>query len=115
MTRTPHSRKGNLGRLKIAFQFNITFVDHCGWVRLWAEQGSAPHREAWCLPLESPDITEDRSLEQNFGSGDVEWKPREGKKFAPGHTAAPGRRQARARIFAASPWLVSQPQDTSSA
>lgn len=37
----------------------------------------------------------EESLQENCGSGDVEWKPKESKKFAPGHTAALHRAEGR--------------------
>ena len=60
---------------------------------LWTDQASAeqpatPHGEAWSLPLRSFKVMRDESLQQPWGLGDMKRKPREGKKFAPSHTAA---------------------------
>lgn len=58
--------------------------------RASAEQSATPHGEAWSLPLRSLKVMRDESLQQPWGLGNMKRKPREGKKFAPSHTAAHG-------------------------
>lgn len=57
----------NLGDLQRAFRLNSHVLGLLLMGQATAEQQATPHREAWSLPLTSPRVLKDESLQQPCG------------------------------------------------